>query len=168
MEKPQREIDDRPDWYGVLGVEPSATFFEIRAAYRRQTLALHADRLRSTETPDALARAYDKLNELGRAYRTLRDPDTRCAYDLAREGTSLGVPEPVRESRPAPRRYATRAKKPGRPGNNRRRLGRIGVVVGFGILVLWAVLITIAERREAAASVHSSPPDLATAPVPER
>jgi curved DNA-binding protein CbpA len=166
MDMPRREIHDHPDWYGVLGVEPSATFFEIRVAYRRQTLALHADRLRSTEKPDALARAYDKLNELGRAYRTLRNPETRRAYDLAREGTSIAVPEPVRKGRPAPRRYATRPKKPGRPRKNRRRLGRIAVVVGFGLLVLWAVLTTIAERREAAASVRTSPPALATTPVP--
>lgn len=166
MNMPRRERHDRPDWYDVLGVAPSTTFAEIRVAYRRQALVLHADRLRSTQSPNALALAYDRLKELGDAYRILRNPDTRRAYDRAREGQSVSSPESAREGRPASRRYAMRATQPGQPGRNRRRLGRIAVVVGFGLLVLWAVLTTIAERREAAASVRSSPPGLATTPVP--
>lgn len=161
----QPEMHDRPDWYSVLGVEPSATFVEIRAAYRRQALALHADRLRTAETPTALDRAYDRLHELGDAYRVLRHPDTRRAYDLAREDLSSPLPEAVRKSHPALPRYRTRAR---RPGKNRRRLGRIAVVLGFGLLVLWAVVVSIADRRQAAASMLPSPSGIANAPVSER
>ena len=164
---PQRETLHRPDLYAALGVEPSATFVEIRNAYRRQALALHADRLRSTESPDALALAYGRLNELGDAYRTLRNPRTRRAYDLVREGQSSPVPEPVREDRPPPRRYQTRAIRPARPQRDWRRLGRIAIVCGFGLLVVWAVVTTIAERREAAASALSSPASVGTTPVRE-
>jgi curved DNA-binding protein CbpA len=164
----QRDIHDRPDWYAVLGVESSATFVEIRAAYRRHALALHAERLHSAETPPTLARAYDRLHELSDAYRTLRHPDTRRAYDLVREGRSSSVLDPAREARPAPPRYATRARQYGRPERDRRRLGRIGVVLGFGLLVLWAVLASIAERRQAAASMLSNPSGIATAPASER
>ena len=163
MGRSQRETQDHPDWYVVLGVEPSATFVEIRAAYRRQALALHANRPRSTERSGELGLAYDRLNDLSDAYRTLRNPDTRRAYDLAREGQFVSFPESVRKRRPASRRAATR---PGPRGKNRRRLGRIAVVLGFGLLVLWAVVTDIAERREVAA-VLSSPSDIATTPAPE-
>jgi len=57
MDMPRREKHGRSDWYAVLSVEPSTTFAEIRVAYRRQTLTLHADPLRSTRSPDALALA---------------------------------------------------------------------------------------------------------------
>jgi curved DNA-binding protein CbpA len=159
------EMHDRPNWYSVLGVKPSATFVEIRAAYRRQALALHADRLRSAETPTGLDRVYDRLNELGDAYRVLRHPNTRGAYDLARENHSSPLPDSVRKSEPALPRYKTRAR---RPGENRRRLGRVAVVLGFGLLVLWAVVVSIADRRQAAASMLSSPSGIANAPVSER
>lgn len=165
MGMPQREMHDRPNWYAVLGVEPSATFVEIRAAYRRRALALHTDRLRSAKTADALDRVYDRLDELGDAYRILRHPATRRAYDLARDDDSSPLPEPVRKSRPFLPRYETRAR---RPGTNWRRLGRVAIFLCFGMLVAWAVVTTIAERREAAASMLSSPPAMTSTPGPER
>jgi curved DNA-binding protein CbpA len=163
----QPEKHDHRDWYAVLGVEPSATFVEIRAAYRRHALALHADRLRSTERPRALGLAYDRLNELIKAYRTVRHPDSRRAYDLVREGHEASIPEPLRQNSAVTRRATSRAMQPGRRRRDRRRLGRIAVVLGFGLLVLWAVVTDIAERREAAA-VLSNPPGIATTPFPER
>ena len=156
----------RPDWYAVLGVEPSATFAEIRAAYRRQALTLHADRLRSTRSPDALAMAHDRLKTLGDAYRTLRSPDTRRAYDRARLDRSVSPQEAAPKGTPASPRRAARSTRPRQPAGSGRRLGRIAVVVGFALLVLWAVLTTIAERREVAASVRSNSPAAAAAPVP--
>jgi len=58
------------------------------------------------------------------------------------------------------------ATRPGQPERSRRGLGRIAVVVGFGLLVLWAVLTTIAERREVEVSVRSPPQGPATTPSP--
>jgi hypothetical protein len=59
--------------YDVLGVAPDATADEVRAAYRARARALHPDR-----AGDAGAQAMALLND---AYRALRDPERRRAYD---------------------------------------------------------------------------------------
>ena len=168
MGMPRHHERNRPDWYTVLGVEPSATFPEIRAAYRRRALALHAERLHSTAPPRALARAYDRLNALSDAYRVLRHPETRRAYDVACDARSVSALEPELAVRPAQPRFAAPARQPARSERGRRRLGRIAVIIGFVLLVLGAVAINIVERRQVEASVVSGPPGLATAPASER
>lgn len=169
MGMPRHHDRNRSDWYIVLGVEPSATLVEIRAAYRRRALALHAERLHSTAPPRTLARAYDRLNALSEAYRVLRRPETRLAYDLACETRPASVVDIELAAPPARPRYETQARMPARSEDSRRRaLGRVAVVIGFGLLVLGAVAINIAERRQVEASMISSPADRAPAPAAER
>lgn len=60
--------------YEVLSVPPSATAEEIRAAYRRLTLAYHPDRNSSPGASDWMA-------QINRAYAVLSDPAKRAAYD---------------------------------------------------------------------------------------
>ena len=60
--------------YEVLGVPPSATAEEIRAAYRRLTLAYHPDR-------NPAPQASDWMAQINRAYAVLSDPAQRAAYD---------------------------------------------------------------------------------------
>jgi curved DNA-binding protein CbpA len=163
----QRDGRDRPVWYAVLGVDPSATFVEIRVAYRRHALALHAERLRSAEAHDTLAGAHGRLREVSDAYRTLRHPETRRAYDLVREGQVPSVAAPAPDGRPTLHHQASRERQSAQPEIDRRRLGRIAVVLGFGLLVLWALVASIADRREAAASQVSSPSEIASPPDSE-
>lgn len=54
---------DRPDFYVVLGVEPSATLAEIQAAYRQRVQVIHPDRFDRTRTPAAWAHANTMLRE---------------------------------------------------------------------------------------------------------
>jgi len=156
---PSHRQHDGPDWYAVLGVDPSATSAEIRAAYRRRALALHAERLHSTAAPRTLARAYDRLEAISGAYRVLREPETRRAYDLARDARSAATLDPapaVRRSQPG---YGSRITAPARSQQGRRRQrGRIAVVIGFGLLVLVAIAINIVERRQVEESLISGPP----------
>ena len=64
------------DHYRVLGVGPSASGDEIRAAYRREARRLHPDSAGSTSSSEMA-----RLNE---AYRVLSDPGRRVMYDRSR------------------------------------------------------------------------------------
>lgn len=68
--------------YDVLGVQPSATYDEIRAAYHDKARQLHPDRVagRSAGEQEATRRAMQDVNE---AWRVLRDAGRRAAYDRA-------------------------------------------------------------------------------------
>lgn len=61
-------------FYATLGVEPTATSEEIRAAFRERAKVLHPD---AGGDPEAF-----KL--LAAAYEVLRDPPARSAYDRSR------------------------------------------------------------------------------------
>lgn len=63
------------DPYEVLGVDPSATPAEIKAAFRRLAVQHHPDR--NPGDPDAHAR----FKEVNLAHQILSDPNKRAAYD---------------------------------------------------------------------------------------
>ncbi len=67
------------DYYGVLGVEPSAGDAEIKTAYRRLARKFHPDVSKE-------AGAEDKFKAVNEAYEALRDPEKRKAYDQLRAG----------------------------------------------------------------------------------
>ena len=67
------------DYYGVLGVEPSAGDAEIKTAYRRLARKYHPDVSKE-------AGAEEKFKAVNEAYEALRDPAKRKAYDQLRAG----------------------------------------------------------------------------------
>jgi hypothetical protein len=62
-------------YYDILGLSPSATALEIRAAYRQLAFDLHPDRNAGNPNADAM------LCEINEAYRVLSDPTLRSEYD---------------------------------------------------------------------------------------
>lgn len=66
------------NYYEILGVSADATDQQIKEAYRREAMKWHPDR---HEGAAAKAHADKKFKELAVAYRTLRDPAGRDAYD---------------------------------------------------------------------------------------
>lgn len=70
------------DPYVALGVEPDAPPGEIRRAYRRKAKKLHPDANPSSDS----TREFQRLNE---AYRLLRSPRLKLAYDAS----TVGVPQ---------------------------------------------------------------------------
>jgi curved DNA-binding protein CbpA len=63
-------------YYEVLGLAPSASADEVRRAYRERARLVHPDASGSTNR--AQQRDMQDLNE---AFRVLRDPSARAAYD---------------------------------------------------------------------------------------
>src|SRR5688500_19288542 len=65
------------DYYGILGVEPSAGEAEIKIAYRRLARKYHPDVSKE-------AGAEEKFKAVNEAHEALRDPQKRAAYDQLR------------------------------------------------------------------------------------
>lgn len=79
------------DPYAVLGIQRNATPEEIEAAWRRALKASHPDR-----HPGG-ARNAQRIRDVLRAGRMLRDPTRRAAQDRANGGQRSGID---REARP--------------------------------------------------------------------
>jgi DnaJ-class molecular chaperone len=71
---------DQLDYYGVLKLQPGAGAADVKAAYYRESRALHPDRfaaVESAELRDMIGRIYRRINE---AYTVLRDDQKRTRY----------------------------------------------------------------------------------------
>lgn len=68
------------DYYGVLGIDATATEDEIKAAFRRLAVRFHPDK-----NPDD-ADAERRFKEIAAAYDVLSDPYARSAYNLSHSG----------------------------------------------------------------------------------
>ena len=122
--------------YDVLGVRPDASTAAIRAAFVGKARALHPDGHggRPDAELDAVRRAMQDVNE---AWRVLRDPLLRSAYDRllqeaptqaeARVGHPAAAPAESDLDRPYPRR-------PAEPGD---------VTVAFVRAAPWVALVAV-------------------------
>ncbi|WP_290067983.1 molecular chaperone DnaJ [Muribaculum intestinale] len=75
-------MDNKRDYYEVLGVEKNATPEQLKKAYRKLALKYHPDK-----NPGDKA-AEEKFKEAAEAYDVLSDPDKRAKYD--QWGPSMG------------------------------------------------------------------------------
>ena len=69
----------RRDFYAILGVRRNADTNTIKKAYRKLAKEMHPDK--NPDDPEA----NEKFQDLGVAYETLKDPDTRKIYDRGGE-----------------------------------------------------------------------------------
>lgn len=95
------------DFYIVLEVTRTATFVEIRAAYRRLAREHHPD-----ANPSAEAEA--RMRAINEAWETLRDGERRAAYDRLLPRAARPAVRPIRRQ-PPPRREAPATGGQGRP-----------------------------------------------------
>lgn len=65
-------------YYGLLELEPSSSYDEIKNAWRKKAFQYHPDRYQLKEEKEA---AHLKFIELSEAYKTLINIETRTIYD---------------------------------------------------------------------------------------
>ena len=93
---------NEPDPYAILGVAPTASEAEIRAAYRALVAKYHPDRHQGNPLEEL---ASAKMAEINRAYEILSDPVRRelsllaLGPLLASAGVPVLVAEPPQEAR---------------------------------------------------------------------
>lgn len=75
----ERFPDLNQDYYGLLGLSPTASLTDIRQAYRELSKQYHPDT--TLLAPDEATRKFQQLQE---AYATLSNPEQRRHYDLWR------------------------------------------------------------------------------------
>ncbi|KAK2825680.1 hypothetical protein FQN49_007473 [Arthroderma sp. PD_2] len=73
--------DDIVDYYELLEIDPSATFQEVRDAYKKAALKYHPDRV-PADSPERAERTK-KFQQVNDAYYTLSDKNRRSAYTTA-------------------------------------------------------------------------------------
>lgn len=84
----QKEDLSNKSYYEVLGVEPTATFEEIKAGYKKSTKENHPD----LNPNDSVAAENMKLVNL--AYEVLSNPETRAQYDkFGKGGVDVSINE---------------------------------------------------------------------------
>ena len=89
---------DNPNHYEILGIPTTASFEEIKQAFRQLANSYHPDR--SVGKSDAVRKfAEDKFKEIIQAYEVLKDPQARQDYDrqLQTSTTELKKQELIRQ-----------------------------------------------------------------------
>ena len=125
--------DIQIDYYDVLGVKPSATPSELRAAYRKMAFEIHPDTAR--QTPENLT----DFVTLKAAYDTLMEPNSRAAFDQCQAQLDSWYEEDPDESSDEGVRKRS-------PGRLRKVSYRVAAVVAVMVAIAWVVNI-IYERE---------------------
>lgn len=85
-------MNQKRDYYEVLGVSRNATEQELKSAYRRLALQHHPDR-----NPDTKEESEERFKEITEAYGVLADSEKRAAYDrfgfAGVGGSGAGAPD---------------------------------------------------------------------------
>jgi len=100
----------KPDYYAVLELRPTASPADIKAAWHEQMQVWHPDRF--THSPALHRKAEARTQLINQAYQTLSDAGARARYDAARQppSTPTTTTTPPRPSTPPPAQPAARAR----------------------------------------------------------
>ena len=91
---------DAGDFYGVLGVSPSASPAQVKNSFRKLALALHPDK-------SPLAGAKEAFQIVSNAYTCLVDPAKRKEFDIAGTAAQYNVDGSQMNNRFRARQYST-------------------------------------------------------------
>lgn len=138
-----------PDHYAVLGLEPGASYAEIRRAFHAGAKQWHPDRYMSASEEER-AEAERQMRALIGAYTVLADPARRAVYDATRAGHAGAEPGRHRVAWAASAASTWRDAEAHDPEDYDRIVANndpsgvanfLGVLLGMVALgILWAVL----------------------------
>lgn len=97
-------LEDSANYYQMLDVSRSASDVEIKRAYHAFAKRFHPDRFRKSVDDRLHARIESAFAKIAQAYETLKDKNSRSAYDsklLKQEETARGVSTAVQSNQPA-------------------------------------------------------------------
>lgn len=80
------KLSKRKDWYKILGVSKTASFVEIKRAYKKLALKWHPDK-----NADNREEAENKFREIAAAYEVLGDEENRARYDRGDDEDGMGM-----------------------------------------------------------------------------
>lgn len=100
------------DHYKILGLRPDAAQADVDAAFRNESRRLHPDRHTAGATPEQRAKVNEVFKAVNEAYRVLRDPDARAAWDAQRKAGAQADTRAVEAAAEAARDPARAAKTP--------------------------------------------------------
>lgn len=80
------KLSKRKDWYKMLGVSKTASFAEIKRAYKKLALKWHPDK-----NADNREEAENKFREIAAAYEVLGDEEKRARYDRGEDEDGMGM-----------------------------------------------------------------------------
>ena len=92
------EVLSEVDCYALLGLAADASQDAVEPAFRAVSRRLHPDRLAVGASPEFKIQANAVFRAIGEAHRTLRDPETRAAYDAERKGGGVRLAEDSRRA----------------------------------------------------------------------
>jgi curved DNA-binding protein CbpA len=132
-------IGSTPNYYEVLGLQPTASPIDIRRVYRDLSKRYHPD---TTNLPQSVATV--KFQQLNEAYAALSNPERRVAYDekirLSRLKSMPYAPKLMRDSyRANPSRSSAYLDPIDRPLSS----GEIFALFIMGITILGCLCLAI-------------------------
>ncbi|GET44127.1 pentapeptide repeats protein [Microseira wollei NIES-4236] len=81
---------DKPNYYEILGIQPTATSEEIKRAFRQLANDYHPDKLAGVH--EAIRKlAEDKFKEINEAYEVLKDAEQKRIYDYELQRASVEI-----------------------------------------------------------------------------
>ena len=115
------QLLDDLDYYRLLLVSRTAAVHEIETAFRAQTKALHPDHFFALDEADLKSKAQEIFRRINEAWRTLKDPTLREAYDreLKKQG-GVRMSSAQRELAERAKRQANDVTEVARTPNGRR------------------------------------------------
>lgn len=129
------------DLYDALGITPSASSDDIKAAFRSLALKFHPDR---NQGDPAAAKKY---TEISTAYAILGDEVQRAAYDHARAGAPP-APAPPPPPPPVRRDIVPRPGTPEEPSRQAKKEEKAPAKEPPGQMSMWEMMFSKTEEKK--------------------